>query len=477
MSFPVQVKQAMLTPAEAAAYAMAKYSRSDKQYEQLAAETTEAGAERFMGQFVIGYGHRSVRDLAMTALAVENISMLAAIELEDDPLWSGQERSSRYQRFVIDTMIIPPQLAKWPEWAEPKFRQIATMLYAAYSMVHSQCMQIIAEAYPEAEKRTVSARAFDVARFMLPVGSGTSIGQIASARTLERQIRKLRDSGWPEFEAIADALEEGGHQQAPTLIKHTDSTRWHRLRITLENLAYTIEPERKVRPQYNAIVQQDVEEWLPAAIALAAYDPHSRSVPHFLYSPATALPTPRQVLKDVADLITDRDEHEEWSVYDQFPGQPMIWDMVLDIGSYRDLHRHRRMSQVHSTFSGELGYLAPRTILTECLGRGRDHAMLPVVERFMDETLAEAVGEVARLGSVFRYLLPLATNVRMVAGMDLAQFAYICELRSKVGGHEIYRQAVHDLHKQALAAYPQHRRSLEKVRLTPRSDDDLVKRA
>src|SRR5437667_12128181 len=56
-------------------------------------------AEIFLNTFYFQYGHRSIADLAHIALAIEKLSILAAIVVADEQRWDGQERSTRYQDF------------------------------------------------------------------------------------------------------------------------------------------------------------------------------------------------------------------------------------------------------------------------------------------------------------------------------------------------------------------------------------------
>ena len=64
-------------------------------------------AEQFLNAFYFQYGHRSIADLAHIALAVERLSMLAAIVLVDEQRWDGQERSTRYQDFRKSGWYLP----------------------------------------------------------------------------------------------------------------------------------------------------------------------------------------------------------------------------------------------------------------------------------------------------------------------------------------------------------------------------------
>src|ERR1051325_1619882 len=84
---------------EVQAYAMAKYSRSALSMKESLKELNEQKAEKFLNTFYFQYGHRSIADLAHVALAVEKLSLLAAIVLVDEQRWDGQERSTRYQDF------------------------------------------------------------------------------------------------------------------------------------------------------------------------------------------------------------------------------------------------------------------------------------------------------------------------------------------------------------------------------------------
>ena len=51
---------------------------------------------------------------------------------------------------------------------------------------------------PKAFERTLRARAFDVTRGILPLATITSLGQVVSARVLERQISRLLSDILPE---------------------------------------------------------------------------------------------------------------------------------------------------------------------------------------------------------------------------------------------------------------------------------------
>src|SRR6267143_4799570 len=92
---------------EIQAYAMAKYSRSSLSMKESLREISSQKAEKFLNTFYFQYGHRSIADLAHIVLAVERLSILAAMALADEQRWDGQERSTRYQDFRKGGYFMP----------------------------------------------------------------------------------------------------------------------------------------------------------------------------------------------------------------------------------------------------------------------------------------------------------------------------------------------------------------------------------
>jgi len=87
-------------PPEKSAYALARYSRSPDSIEQSIKWVHGHSSEKFWEQFYFDYGHASIADLGHVIICFEEITELAAIRLEDEPVWDGQAKSSRYQNFA-----------------------------------------------------------------------------------------------------------------------------------------------------------------------------------------------------------------------------------------------------------------------------------------------------------------------------------------------------------------------------------------
>src|SRR5438045_923809 len=169
-------------PPEIQAYALAKYSRSSQGMLESIQELSAQKAEQFLDTFYFQYGHRSIADLAHLVFGLEQISILAAMAVVDEPVWDGQERSTRYQPFRKTGWHMLLDIAT--TGAAPRFAQTAEGLFGAYEGVSGALLEHLMDAVPRPDglsdgtyRRTLRARAFDVARSLLPLATHTSIGQ------------------------------------------------------------------------------------------------------------------------------------------------------------------------------------------------------------------------------------------------------------------------------------------------------------
>ena len=200
---------------EVLAYAMAKYSRSALSMKESLREISSQRAEQFLNTFYFQYGHRSIADLAHVAFAIERLSLLAAIILVDEQRWDGQERSTRYQNFRKSGWYLP-EFGDATD-ARASYETTVERLFADYHTVSEGVLKSLmertprpAEMKPETFERTLRARAFDVARYLLPLATNTSLGQIVNARTLETQVSRLLSDEHAEVRELGERLRAAG---------------------------------------------------------------------------------------------------------------------------------------------------------------------------------------------------------------------------------------------------------------------------
>src|SRR5512132_3987374 len=199
-------------PPEKCAYALARYSRSPDSIRQSLEWVRTHDSQKFLESFYFQYGHASIADLGHTVICFEGLSEVAATEIEAEPLWDGQAKSSRYQDFSKSGFITPPELQGTDR---DRYTAAAEALLAAYPKVQELAFATLTERLPRPEdmkpdayRRNLAARAFDVARYLLFWGVPTNVGQVASIRTVEKQIRRLKASEYAELRDLGQEIAE-----------------------------------------------------------------------------------------------------------------------------------------------------------------------------------------------------------------------------------------------------------------------------
>src|SRR6201996_3336669 len=202
---------------EVLAYAMAKYSRSALSMKESLVEISSQRAEQFLNTFYFQYGHRSIADLAHIPFAIERLSLIAAIALVDETRWDGQERSTRYQDFRRSGWYTPELGSK----QKAAYTKAIEALFHSYDELSAGMFEALKKAIPcpeemkpETYARTLKARAFDAARYLLPLATNTSLGQIVNARTLETQVSRLLSSPFAEVRNLGSRLRAAASEPA-----------------------------------------------------------------------------------------------------------------------------------------------------------------------------------------------------------------------------------------------------------------------
>src|SRR6202008_512485 len=135
-------------PPEKSAYALARYSRSPDSIRDSIEWVRTHDSSKFLESFYFQYGHASIADLGHVVLCFEGISELAATEIEDEQLWDGQARSSRYQDFSKSGFVTPPEF----DAADAvRYQEAAAQLLAGYNQVHARVFDYLADRLPRPE--------------------------------------------------------------------------------------------------------------------------------------------------------------------------------------------------------------------------------------------------------------------------------------------------------------------------------------
>jgi thymidylate synthase ThyX len=484
-------------PQEVAGALFSRYSRSAKSLRRVFLDEfqgeagvlpgTEAASEgdalkkarAFYDRVLVGYGDDSVAQLGGAHLAIERVSNVTAQVLEDARIGIAfLEKSTRYVRFDQRDARGDFPWFREPSLMASRHRNayVALMdrLFGAYAaqidamIAHIEKVlpiESVAVRHPKtgepldfadvkrdeellvAAKRayaaTVRAHACDVMRSYLPASTLTNLGIFATGQAYEHLLNRLLTHPSHECRALAVSMRRELDRLIPSFVKRSAPSLWKEdLRARAAAAAARIVPAGppSVSPVTLVDFDRDAEEKVLAALLY----PHGDRPLAEVRSRVRALePAERAAL--LVSLASGRKNRRDKPPR-ALEEASYAFDLVGNLGIYRDLHRHRLLSQERQPFSTAHGYDTPPEIVEaghgplfeECMARA--HELHEAVKK---DHPAEAP-----------YVVPFAFRVRWYVTMNLREAVHLCELRSMPQGHPDYRLVVQEIWRRIEEVHP-----------------------
>ena len=406
-------------------------------------------AEEFYERVLVGYGDDSVAELAGAHVAVERTSTLAAKAIEDSRIGlSPLEKSTRYVRFDRPGPDGRFLYHRGEELAAPEYERTADALFGAYSSLVEPVTEAIRERFAlepgeteRAWKSATRAKALDLLRGLLPAGTLTNLGLFGNGRAFEYLITKLAAHELPECRRLAEDMHRELALVIPSFVKRALDDRYGR--PAAERMA-------AVRERMARMARRQPAGPVPPQVRLVEFDPDAeRKVIAAALFPQSTLPLeeqsgdPRAVLDALmADRANRRQRAPralEHAIY--------TFEIVGNFAAYRDLHRHRMLTQDRQLLGTELGYDVPAGLAD----LGVDGRFREAVERAipahssLERTLGPALAQ---------YVVPLAFHVRWYFRVNLREVYHLCELRTTPQGHPDYRWIAQEMFRRVTEVHP-----------------------
>lgn len=304
----------IITP-EAEAMLQALHSRSIGGLKSHLEILSAKGPEKFMSSFYVGYGHKSIGDCGTTTLFIEGVSMLTAKAIQDWPLYSGQEASTRYIDFetqpfknTLGTKEGEKILETWRSFYMESLQPLKDYLKTKFLRQETEDEKTYDKA--------INARAFDILRGFLPAGATTNLAWHTNLRQAADKLLTLRHHPLPEVRECATAIEAALQEAHPSSFHHK---------------------------LYEATESYHKE-------MMKSYYYHNKACPDFAlrYNHADKELLPQ-------DLLSTRPPKTELPRWIAEAGN-LQFDYQLDFGSFRDIQRHRAVIQRMPLLTTELGF-------------------------------------------------------------------------------------------------------------------------
>jgi thymidylate synthase ThyX len=422
----------------------------------------------FYDRVLIGYGDDSVAELGGAHIACEGISNIAAKIIEDSRLGiSPLEKSTRYvpfnrqvngrYRYYREPSIMASSYAgRYESTLDNLFDTYTKLIEPLLSWVKTNSPPDL-NASERAYNSAVKAKTLDLLRGLLPMATLTNVGLFGNGRAFEYLLVKLAASPHQEVRSLGEMMQQELDLTIPSFVKRAKSDRGlaaARYIATNGDRTYQL-AQKLVETRHGTSLQSGSES--TATVQLVEYDENAelKVVAAILY-PQTDLPL-TQIEEYVLDLsATERQEIINTYVGDResrfhrpgraFEATYYTFDILADLGAYRDLHRHRVLTQERQRYTVRHGYIVPREIEAANLDLPYRQALDDAAATF--ESIAQTLPEAAQ------YVVPLAYRTRWRIQLNLREVYHLVELRSSRQGHPSYRFVAQEIYRQINAVHP-----------------------
>ncbi len=437
-------------------------------------------AREFYDRVLVGYGDDSVAQLGGAHIACEQVSNVAANLLEDARIGIAPlEKSTRYVRFDQKD-----ENGEYPFYREPRimvshhrdsYLETLSLLFETYSSQLDPMLVFIKNLLPitmmelrhprtgeilqykntrndeqlkkwaeSAYRTTVRAHACDVLRGYLPAATLTNVGLFGVGQAFEYLLTKLYSHELTEARSLAAAIHVELSKLIPSFVE--------RARVS----EYLTETQKQVRALSQALTVFTTPD-SGDPVTLVEYDDNAEEkvIAAILY------PHSHHPLSDLRRLAGEMSTEERKQCLDEYlghrqnrrdkPGRAFeqvyyTFDFSGNLGLYRDLHRHRLLSQDRQDFTVAHGYDTPPEI--------EEIGFKPSFDRCM-EKVAELYNRIHRdFPLESQYVVPFAYRVRWTMKLNLREAIFLAELRTMPQGHPDYRSIVQQMWRKISEVHP-----------------------
>ena len=437
-------------------------------------------ARAFYERVLVGYGDDSVAQLGGAHLACENISNVAAKLLEDARIGIAPlEKSTRYVRFDQKDAA-----GKYLFYHEPKiiasrhggaYVEVMNLLFDTYSRQMEPMLDYVARSLPieqlevrdpvsgkglsyadaakderlkrwaeTAYRATVRAHACDVLRSYLPAATLTNVGMFGVGQAFEYLISKLYSHEVSEAKELAAAMHGELNQLIPSFVKRAQLNEYLVGTTTAAKALAAKAVDGAPRDTKEPVTMIDYDTQAEEKVIAAILYSHSRQPLQQLRNLAATLGGEER--RKILDECFSKRRHRRDKLNRAFESVYYTFDILGNLGLYRDLHRHRILTQERQDFTTVHGYDTPQEIEEAGFKSEFDLAMKRAAELY-EQIFKDLPCEA-------QYAVPFAYKIRWYMKMNLREALHMVELRTMPQGHPDYRFICQEMWRKIQEAHP-----------------------
>ena len=409
-------------------------------------------AKQFYAKWLAAYGDDSIAQMAGTYLVVWGISQVTMKFIEDFRIGLAPiEKSTRYVDFskkvdgkylyYTDPDIIDAGLGK-------EYKSVMDFLFETNFDLVSKLKIWFQEKFPGEKAGVIEKKAFDTARGILPMSTLGQVAFFGNGQAFEYAITNSLEHKLGEIRWLGESAKKELSGEIGSLLLRLDEVK------SKEYQKYLAGKKERIRSEAESFVTKAKKP----EVQLAYYDPDGEAaiVAGILFSSSKAdwaslMAAAKKMSEEEKKRIISKyleGRGERWQkVGRAFENAFMRFEIVLNAGAYRDLHRHRMHTQERQFFTVVHGYDVPPEI-EEAGFSNQVYRAMEKVENLYNK-IASKLGE-----EHAQYATTLFHRVRFYQYQNVRQAFWEIELRTGSQGHPDYRLIEQEKFKLIQKAYP-----------------------
>ncbi len=418
-------------------------------------------AEEFYDRVLVGYGDDSVAELGGGHIACENVSNIASKLLEDSRIGiSPLEKSTRYVYF--DEKVNGEYLYhREKEIMDSKYADLyvetCDSLFDSYAKWIEPTKKAMMEKFPKGEETeraynsTIRAKACDILRGYLPASTKTNVGLFGNGRSFEFLITKMLSNELEESRSVANEMHAELMKVMPSFVKRATGKYGDptikflsETRKGMRSLAEKTFANEKIEAKEEVVLtdyDKDAEEKVIAAALYPFTEVSMEQVEKKVKAMGKA-----EKLKVIQEYCARR-ENRRHKPGRGFEHTFYEFDLMCNYASYRDLHRHRILTQQRQDLGTKLGFDVP--FEAREIGFEKDFAEKMKMAADAHSKIAKDLG-----AKQAQYIVPFAYRIRWSNYLNMRELYHLVELRSTIQGHPDYRRIVLKMLQEVQKVHP-----------------------
>ncbi len=498
-------------PSELTGGIMARYSRAKtglrltmiNEFLDENGNPSQEKGSALMDRVLNAYGDESVGELEGAHVGLENVTNLITKEVEDKRIGGSPiEQSTRYVMYDQKDpsggwRYFTPSEVKLDPKLQTIYTQIMDHAFETYAELIPKLKALFKGIYPR-EKHTITigkgddiqvlhekdlsttdeekafnisynfavrCAALDVGRCVLPASTLTHVGLYGNGRFYTNLITHLNSIPLQEGHEKGMQLAEALDTEIPTFVKrHRVDSRRPKVDASITRWARILFNDIKPTDDFVELVYRG--DRLDETVAACLFPYTNLSLTQIMRKMTQlSYETKRRVVDDYTDYRESRRDRPGRGLE---AGYPYTFDLVGCFAEYRDLQRHRMLTQQRQPFGVDLGFILPPEV-TEV---GMENAVLDVEAsmRGLNHELNSELGKpLSQYATLFNH------RIRWYMGMNLREVEHLTELRTQPAGHPSYRRMAMEMATQVLDEEPWAENALRFVNYS--DPDNKISRA